>query len=91
LTGDGAVEPERVLGAHSSYNLFDVLGVSPVRGRAYTVDEDKPGANSVVIVSHGLWQSRFGGKDDVLGRTLMMQGRAMQDHRRHAGRVRVSQ
>ena len=76
LTGDD--EPERVLGAHSSANLFDVLGVHPVRGRAYTADEDKAGANSVVILSHGLWQRRFGGKEDVLGRTLMMNGRTMQ-------------
>src|SRR5262245_58720048 len=42
LTGDD--NPERVLGAHSSANLFDVLGVRPALGRAYTAEEDKPGA-----------------------------------------------
>ncbi len=78
LTGDANEEPERVLGAHSSANLFDVLGVHPVRGRAFTAGEDTAGANSVVILSHGLWQRRFGGRDDALGRTLWMNGRAMQ-------------
>ena len=77
LTGDDQSEPERVLGAHSSANLFDVLGVRPIRGRPYTVDEDKAGANSVVVLSYGLWQRRFEGKDDVLQKTLMMNGRAM--------------
>jgi len=77
LTGTGDAEPERVLGAHSSANLFDVLGVRPARGRAYSVAEDQAGANSVVILSHGLWQSRFSGRD-VLGQTLSMNGRAMQ-------------
>ena len=68
LSGDG--EPERVPGAHSSANLFDVLGVQAARGRAYTADEDKPGANDVVVLSHGLWQRRFGGRDDAIGKTL---------------------
>jgi len=76
LTGDA--EPERVLGAHSSFNLFDVLGVRPIRGRAYTEAEDKAGANSVVILSYGLWQRRFNGREDILSQTLQMNGRAMQ-------------
>jgi hypothetical protein len=76
LTGDD--NPERVFGAHSSANLFDVLGVRPERGRVYSAAEDTAGANTVVILSHGLWQRRFGGRDDAIGRTLSMNGRPMQ-------------
>jgi putative ABC transport system permease protein len=75
LTGAG--EPERVRGAHSSANLFDVLGVRAHRGRTYTTDEDQPGANNVVVLGHGLWQRRFGASDAVLGTTVEMNGRAM--------------
>jgi putative ABC transport system permease protein len=76
LTGDE--NPERVLGAHSSANLFDVLGVRPERGRVYSAAEDTAGANTVVILSHGLWQRRFGGRDDAIGKTLSLNGRPMQ-------------
>ena len=76
LSGDG--DPDRIMGAHSSANLFDVLGVRAVRGRVYTQDEDRPGANRVVVLSHGLWQRRFGGRDDVIGRNLQLNGVSMQ-------------
>jgi putative ABC transport system permease protein len=75
LTGAG--EPERVRGAHSSANLFDILGVRPHRGRTYTTDEDQPGANNVVVLGHGLWQRRFGGSDAAVGTTVEMSGRPM--------------
>jgi putative ABC transport system permease protein len=75
LTGDG--EPERVVGAHSSANLFDVLGVGPIVGRTYTPEEDRPGANSVVVLGHGLWQRRFGSRADIVGQSILMNGRPM--------------
>jgi putative ABC transport system permease protein len=75
LTGDG--EPERVQGAHSSANLFTVLGVRAAHGRTYTAEEDKPGADAVVVLSHGLWQRRFAAREDAIGKTLGMNGRAM--------------
>jgi putative ABC transport system permease protein len=74
----GAGEPERVRGAHSSANLFDVLGVRALHGRTYTAAEDQPGANNVVVLSHGLWQRRFGGRESALGTTIEMSGRPMQ-------------
>ncbi len=77
-TFSGEGDPERVVGAHSSSNLFDVLGVRAARGRTYTADEDKPVANSVVVLSHALWQRRYGGRDDAIGRTVLMNGRSMQ-------------
>lgn len=76
LTGTG--DPERAMGAHSSANLFDVLGVKPAYGRVYTNDEDRAGANTVVVLSYGLWQRRFGGREDAIGQTLQMNGRGMQ-------------
>src|SRR5262249_15286949 len=54
LTGDGA--PEQLLAAQMSADVFDVLRVKAALGRVYTNDEDKPGANPVVVLSYGLWQ-----------------------------------
>ena len=76
LTGEG--DPDRLIGAYSSANLFDVLGVRPIRGRVYTPDEDRPGANQVVVLSHGLWQRRFGGRDDAIGQNVQMNGVSVQ-------------
>src|SRR5262245_30553287 len=69
LTGDG--EPEQVLGRRTTANFFSVLGVPPQRGRTFTEDENRSGA-PVVIISHGLWQRRFGGDSSIIGRTLLM-------------------
>jgi putative ABC transport system permease protein len=69
LTGDG--EPEQVLGRRTTANFFSVLGVSPQRGRTFTEEEDRSGA-PVVIISHGLWQRRFGGDAAIIGRTILM-------------------
>jgi putative ABC transport system permease protein len=73
LTGRG--DPERLLGAHSSPGLFDLLGVRPALGRTYTADEDRPGAAGVVVLSHGLWQRAFGGRPDALGQSVALSGR----------------
>jgi putative ABC transport system permease protein len=75
VTGGG--DPERVVGAHSSANLFEVLGIRAEHGRTYTAAEDQAGANTVVVLSHGLWQRRFGGRVDAIGQTLEMSGRPM--------------
>jgi len=75
LTGEG--DPDRLSGAYSSANLFDVLGVRPAQGRAYTAAEDRPGANDVVLIADGLWQRRFGGREDIVGRTIQMSGRSL--------------
>ena len=54
-----------------SPEYFDVLGVRPVLGRVFTAEEDRPNSG-VVVISHGLWQRRFGGRRDVLGRPIRM-------------------
>ena len=70
LSSDG-LDPERVLGADVSSEYFQVLGVKPQRGRTFTREEDHPRA-SVVVISHGLWQRRFGGSEQVIGKQLKL-------------------
>jgi predicted permease len=72
LTGTG--EPERIRGARVSANLFPTLGVEPARGRGFLDEEDQPGRNRVVVMSHGLWQRRFGGDPNILGQTITLNG-----------------
>jgi predicted permease len=66
---------ERIDGATVTHDFAAVLGVQPILGRMFTADEDRPNAERVVVISEGLWQSRFGGASDVLGRTLKLNGR----------------
>jgi putative ABC transport system permease protein len=70
LTGSG--EPERLRAGMVSANLFETLGVGPAYGRAFTQAEDQPRAAHVVILSHRLWQRRFGGDPQLIGRTLTL-------------------
>lgn len=69
LSGDG--EPEQVPGRKVSWTLWNVLGVSPLLGRGFTESEDNEAAR-VVVISHGLWQRRFGGAPDVVGRKISL-------------------
>ena len=68
-------EPERVLGASVTADYFSVLRVKPVLGRVFTRDEDKPGAPPVVLLSYGLWQRRFGGDANIIGREIDLGGK----------------
>ncbi|HEX2188843.1 MAG TPA: ABC transporter permease [Longimicrobiaceae bacterium] len=70
----GGDEPERVQGAWVTRNLFGLTGVQPVLGRGFLPQEDRPGGEPVVILGHGLWQRRFGGRADVVGRTVLVSG-----------------
>src|SRR5262245_9427671 len=72
LTGDG--DPERLTGAVVTDGFFATLGVSPQLGRSFTPDEDRPGAQRVVVLSHGLWQRRFGGDPQISGRKITLNG-----------------
>jgi putative ABC transport system permease protein len=67
-------EPERIQGAFISAGLLPVLGAQPGKGRNFTEDEEKPGSNLVAIISHGLWQRRFGSDPNILGRSLTLNG-----------------
>src|SRR5579859_2461800 len=62
--------PEVVTGAGGSWNLFSVLGVQPVFGRTFTPDEDRFGANDVVMLTWSLFQSRFSGDKSIVGKQV---------------------
>ncbi|MEX2271540.1 MAG: ABC transporter permease [Vicinamibacterales bacterium] len=57
-----------------SAGFFRVIGVSPVRGREFTEEEDRAGGPAAVILSHGLWQRAFGGNPSVLNSTVLVRG-----------------
>lgn len=72
LVGQG--DPVRVKGAGVSANLFKTLGVQPFLGRAFSAEEDRPGAKKVVILSYSLWQRLFNGDRNVIGKSLRIEG-----------------
>ncbi len=70
LTGDRV--PERIFGARVTHNFFSVLRSLPCAGRDFSAQEEAFGNHRVVILSHGLWQRRFGMDASVLGRTITL-------------------
>jgi putative ABC transport system permease protein len=72
LTGQG--EAVRLVGSTVSANLFSVLGRGAERGRVFEPGDDLPGRDRIVLLSHGLWRSRFGGDPGVVGRTITVEG-----------------
>ena len=70
LTGEG--EPSRLNVAFAWANLFSVLGVPPILGRSFTPEENQPGNDGVAIISHRLWQTRFGGDPNLIGQTITL-------------------
>jgi predicted permease len=73
VTGDG--EPAQLQGEIVSGNFFDLLGVRPAAGRFFLADEDRtPGTHPVAVLSHALWQSRFGAGPGVVNRTVRLNG-----------------
>ena len=73
---DAENQNDVIWGQVVSANFFDVLDVKPVLGRSFTPDEDKSiGANTVVVFSHALWQQRFGGDPNIVGKTVRLNDR----------------
>jgi predicted permease len=72
LAGDGP--PQRVRVGIASASLFDVLRVAPVLGRVFTANEEEPGNERVVVLSHALWRSRFGGQPNVIDSSIRLDG-----------------
>ncbi len=70
----GIGEAERLEGCRVQRSFFSVFGTQPLRGRAFSPAEDQPGGPSVVVLSHRLWQKRFGGDEQILGRQLRLNG-----------------
>lgn len=67
---------DRLSGALVTETMFNVLGIRPALGRAFTPLEDTPGASRVLLLSHRTWRSRYGGEPGVIGRTVALDGRA---------------
>ena len=72
LTGEG--EPEELASVRASGNLFRTLGVSPALGRGFLPEEETPGRDRVVVLSHAFWLGRLGGDPKAVGRTLTLDG-----------------
>src|SRR5215472_13340121 len=71
-------EPERVQGAKMSANAFTILGLRPLIGRTLIADDDKNGAEPVVLLSYGLWARRYAKNPDVVGRSVNVNGESRQ-------------
>jgi putative ABC transport system permease protein len=74
LTGGG--DPESLNARVVAADYFKVMRVSPLLGRAFTAEEDKPGTQMVTILSHEFWQRRFGADPDIVGSTITLDNRA---------------
>jgi predicted permease len=68
-------EPERVVAATATASFFQVMGLEPALGRVFTADEDQPGRDGVVVLSHRLWARRFGADRAIVGRAIRLNGR----------------
>jgi putative ABC transport system permease protein len=72
LTGPDS--PESLAGAYVTASLFTILDVKPMLGRTFLAEEDRPGANHVAVISHELWQRRFGADPALVGKTIQVEG-----------------
>src|SRR5580692_989583 len=68
LTGGG--QPERLTSQNMTAGIFPLLGVKAILGRTFLPEEDRSGGNPVVLISYGLWQRRFGGSQEIIGRNV---------------------
>jgi predicted permease len=72
LSVDGGAR--QAAASHVTASFFQFFGARPVRGRFFTDEEDRPGAAAVAVVSRGLWRGQLGAGEDVIGRTLSLNG-----------------
>jgi putative ABC transport system permease protein len=76
ITVSGGERPERLTGLQVSADLFEVLGVPAMLGRTFADGDDRPGHDQVLVLSHALWQRRFGGDPSIIGRTVTLEDKA---------------
>jgi putative ABC transport system permease protein len=74
LEGEGGAE--RVRSVEVTPNLFAILGVPPLRGRAFVPGQDEPGKGQVAVIGEGLWRRRFGADPSLIGRSVQLDGQA---------------
>ena len=70
----GGDRPIRVNAGFATHEVLQTLGVPTYRGRIFTEDEDQPGGDAVFVMSYELWQGRFGGDEDIVGATFIVDG-----------------
>jgi predicted permease len=70
LSGNG--EPERLHGEMVSAGFFEILGVNPLKGRAFSSDEDRLGANPTVMITEALWKRKYGARPDIIGQRMIL-------------------
>jgi predicted permease len=70
----GTDAPEQITGVVSSGDIFRVLGTKPLMGRLLEPGDERPGGSNAVVISHGLWQRRFGGDPQIVGRVIRLDG-----------------
>src|ERR1051325_5239471 len=70
MTLSGTGDAERLPAQMVTANLFEMLGITPERGRTFTAQEDSPSGGGVVLLSHSVWERRFGSSPDVIGKAI---------------------
>jgi putative ABC transport system permease protein len=68
----GVDPPERIQGFLVTGNFFDTIGTKPIMGRGFYDEENQPGKDAVAIITHSLWQRRFGGDPNILNKTISL-------------------
>ncbi len=72
LTLTGGPDPERLRGGRVTADFFNVLGTQAFMGHTFLPKDDQPGNNTVVVLSYGLWQRRFGSDKNIVGQTIQL-------------------
>ena len=73
ITGNG--DPERLNASAVTGNYFDTFKIAPALGRGFTLDNEKPGQDQVTVLSYDLWQRRFGGDPQIVGKKIILDGK----------------
>ena len=72
----GRAEPEELVALNVTDALLPILGVQPQLGRLFSPQDDKPGSPKTVILNYGLWRTKFGGDPGIVGRSILLDGKA---------------
>ena len=75
ILSDSVSSPQHYRMGLVSSGLFRMLRTPPIQGRDFTADEEKPGAAAVILLGYSIWKNRYGGKDDVTGRVIRVDGK----------------
>ena len=68
-------QPKRYTGAYITESFLRILGISPIQGRDFTSEDNKPGAEKTALISYAVWQRDFGGSSDIVGRNVRINGK----------------